>query len=189
METWKDIEGYEGLYQVSDRGRVRSLPRKDALGRSYKGRLRKTSPNSYGYPTLMLCRDGIQAPFMVHRLVATAFIPNPENKPQVNHKNGIKTDNRVENLEWVTNLENQVHAWKTGLHVITDDFRKKMSEINKGESNPRYGKHPYSYGTHLSEEIRNKISESLKGRHLSEETRKKMSEAKKGCRNIPVPQG
>lgn len=200
METWKDIEGYEGFYQVSDQGRVKSLVRKNRI----KEKLLKTTPSGRGYPMVALCRDGTQAYLTIHRLVATAFIPNPENKECINHKNGIKTDNRVENLEWATYRENNQHAWNTGLHIVTDDFRKKMSEIGKGELNHNYGKH-------LSEETRNKLSRSLKGRPkekpVSEETRRKMSEAKKGrhlseetrkkisesCKRsyqkIPVPQG
>lgn len=150
METWKEIEGYEGFYQVSDQGRVKSLPRKDAIGRLVKERPLKTPTNSDGYPALLLCRDSSQAHFLVHRLVATAFIPNPENKPVVNHKNGIKTDNRVENLEWATYSENNQHAWNTGLQVVTDDFRKKRSESRKGKRH--------------SEETRKKMSESRRGR-------------------------
>ena len=107
IEIWRDIKGYEGLYQVSNCGRVRS---------SYKGgRILKPNLSFYGYWRVQLWRGGKGRSIYVHRLVAQAFIPNPDGKPQINHINGIKTDNRVENLEWCTNMENQLHASKTDL--------------------------------------------------------------------------
>lgn len=102
MEEWKDIEGYEGLYQVSTLGRVRSLPRKNARGQQLKGRYLKPGPTTDGYLSVRPFKDGKGRSILVHRLVAQAFIPNPYNKPVVNHKNEVKTDNRIENLEWAT---------------------------------------------------------------------------------------
>ncbi len=111
-ELWKPIEGYEDRYEVSNMGNVRSLNYRNT------GKEKTLTPITEGKGYLMvgLCRGQTMKWQKVHRLVAAAFIPNPEDKPQVNHKNGIKTDNRVENLEWATNSENQKHAYKTGLN-------------------------------------------------------------------------
>ncbi len=100
IEVWRDVPGYEGLYQVSDRGQVFSVRRK---------KLRKLNDTGRGYLQVALAKDGQRTHPLVHRLVAEAFIPNLENKPQINHINGDKTDNRVENLEWCTMSENLFH--------------------------------------------------------------------------------
>ena len=121
MEIWKDIKGYEGMYQVSDLGRVRSLDRK-CLNREgvmvrRKGAIKSLSKNRQGYLYVNLSsgtKNATNKRTRVHRLVAEAFIPNPENKPQVNHKDLDKSNNSVSNLEWVTRKENVEHAWENG---------------------------------------------------------------------------
>ncbi len=105
-EEWRDVAGYETLYAVSSIGRIMSKPewRDKGANRIMKGGLSEA-----GYPLITLCRDGKRKTFGVHRLVATAFIPNPDGKPVVNHKNFIPTDNSISNLEWVTASENKTH--------------------------------------------------------------------------------
>jgi len=123
-EIWKDIEGFNGLYQVSNLARVKSL-------KCGKTKILKQN-NSNGYLIVSFNKNGEREYPRVHRLVAKAFILNPENKSQVNHKNGIKTDNKLENLEWCTAQENMRHAFDTGLKVG-----------KKGENSPIFGdKHP-----------------------------------------------
>jgi hypothetical protein len=117
-EVWVDIDGYSGYYQVSSTGRVKRLARyvdRHAYGivhqRFYGERIIKPSLSN-GYPVVNLCKENKVKHVQVHRIVAESFIPNPQKKEQVNHKNGIRNDNRVENLEWVTNTENQRHSFQ-----------------------------------------------------------------------------
>ena len=117
-EEWKSVTGYEGIYEVSNIGRVRSMSRRLWNGHSYiqtKERILKPNTLAKGYLQVTLYKGKSRKCFQVHRLVAGSFIQNPLSLPQVNHKNGDKKDNRVENLEWCNNSENQIHAWKIGL--------------------------------------------------------------------------
>ena len=120
METWAKVKDFEDCYEISSLGNLRSINREvkhyvDGFKRTYKGSIKKTRLNSKGYVRANLKKDGKRYDFTIHRLVAIAFIPNPLNKPQVNHINGVKTDNRVENLEWCTNSENIIHSVKMRL--------------------------------------------------------------------------
>ena len=117
-EIWKDVPGYEGLYMVSNFGRVKSLSRLVYNGHCMvKTNDRILIPNTLakGYSQVTLYNGKKRKSFQVHRLVGSAFMPNINNKPQINHINGNKQDNRLENLEWCNNSENQLHAWRTGL--------------------------------------------------------------------------
>lgn len=151
-EIWKDIEGYKGLYQVSNTGQVRSL------NYLHTGEVKplKQDTNKKGYKLVSLSKNGKKKKYLVHRLVAIAFIPNPNDLPIINHKDENPSNNNVNNLEWCTSEYNNNYGTRT----------KRASESKKGNS--------------LSEETKKKISESLKGKHHSEKTKKKISESNKG---------
>lgn len=125
-EIWKDVLGYEGLYQVSNLGRVKSL-------NHYKAKIKKATADENGYLRIRLSKKSLQKSFRVHRLVAKAFIPNPDNLPQVNHINEIKDDNRVENLEWCTHDYNVSYG--------TLPVRQSQKQLN----DPKKSKPVYQY--------------------------------------------
>lgn len=135
-EIWKDIKGYEGIYQVSNLGRVKALEETWYSGRN--GYIKKTKPEhimkyrlakNTGYCLLKLTKEGKEKHVLVHRLVAETFILNPNKLPEVNHIDGNKENNCVENLEWVTAKENISHATRNKLRVIDgcNNWRAKMS--------------------------------------------------------------
>ena len=136
-EVWKDVKGYEGYYQVSNLGNIKSLERiienSGTLTGYYKVKERILKPrenkNRNGYYELSLRKDGKEKRFKVHRLVACAFIENPYNKPEVNHIDGNKSNNCVSNLEWTTSKENKEHAWNMGLN--NSNHKKKPIKCNE----------------------------------------------------------
>ena len=168
-EIWKDVVGYEGYYQVSNLGRVRSLDRIASNGRKIKGKILSTKVNTPPYyPRVSLSVNGKMKLAQVHRLVAQAFVynPDPEHKTQVGHKDESRTNNRADNLKWVTPKENS----NMPLH------RERVSKANEGKV--------------LSTETKSKISLSQKGKykgeknpfynkHHTNEAKKKMSDIKK----------
>lgn len=135
QEIWIDIEGYEGMYQVSNMGRVKSLERKVYISSknvygTKKPKILKSYLDGYGYPTVKLFKDGKKKNYHIHRLVAAAFIPNPENKPTVDHINAIKTDNRVDNLRWFTYSE-QINENENTRNNLLESRRKSKGRSKK----------------------------------------------------------
>lgn len=120
-EIWKDVLGYEGLYQVSNIGRIKSMARYIVCGhggRNKRETILKNQTHPQGYPQIELNVGGKFRLIKIHRLVAESFLPNPNGLLVVNHINGIKEDNRVENIEWCTHQHNIIHAVKTGLRKV-----------------------------------------------------------------------
>ena len=119
-DNWKDIRGFEGLYAVSEGGALKSLERMKPYRdgeRKHHERIMSFRIIKGGYAQLDLCKNGIKRPYLVHRIVAETFVPNPKNLPQVNHKDGNKLNNCADNLEWCTAKENMIHSVKAGLRT------------------------------------------------------------------------
>lgn len=136
-EIWKDVVGYECRYMVSSYGRVKSMRRvvmrSDGKPYTHSECIVKHQINHWGYHLVPLSiKNGgnKQRRYMVHRLVADAFVPNPFNYPQINHIDGNKDNNTPENLEWCTNSMNQRHAWKLGLNRYTHKFDKPIMQLD-----------------------------------------------------------
>lgn len=144
-EIWKDILGYEGIYKISTLGRVYSYQKNIRGGIFHKGKYLKCFVDSIGYPTVSLRKNNKTTIFRVHRLMLLTFLGKNE-KRCVNHLNGIKNDNRLENLEWCTHSENLLHSYKTGLHFPTEKHRQEM--IKKTKSRVR------NYSFETAEKIR-----------------------------------
>jgi len=137
-EIWKDVPNYDGLYQVSNLGRIKSLNKKNKI-KELKGidttRILKLRESKDGYLYTVFSIDKVRKTVKAHRLVAESFLDNKENKPCVNHINGIKTDNRVENLEWCTYSENTKHAVKIGLKKGVKGEKSHLSKLNINDVN------------------------------------------------------
>lgn len=176
MEIWKDVKGYNGIYQVSNLGRVKSKTHyckgRRGSGRQ-NGRVLKQQKCHKGYLKVSLSLNKTRFSTGSHRLVALSFIDNPLNKPQVNHINGIKTDNKVENLEWCTNQENQIHAVKNKLvnynyaekhhnsKLSNKDVLKARCLFKKGSTNKRLAEDYNVSQTAMSNILRNKTYKNI----------------------------
>lgn len=160
QEIWKDIKGYEGLYQVSNKGRVKSLDRyvlRNGNTLFVRGVI-LSQLNNRGYLTVRLCNSGKYKNYFVHRLVANAFIHNDNNYFEINHIDENKHNNYVENLEWCDRKYNINYGSRA------DKFSNSMKGKLAGKNNPRYGKIGTMRGKHLTTEQKNKISVKASGR-------------------------
>lgn len=177
---WKDIPGYEGLYQVSNDGRIYSLTSNRELSVIQKGD---------GYTCISLCdKDRNKKQFRIHQLVAKAFIPNPDNLPMVNHKNEIKNDNRVENLEWCSNTYNirygtvreRISEKMKGVPKSRESVEKRLATMKEKLANMTPEERSAMFGREWTDEKRIAFGEAHKRENLKEETLLKMRETKLG---------
>lgn len=150
QELWKDIEGYEGIYQVSNFGRIKSCERVITTKRGLwhiKEKIIHGSVRNDGYIMVALKNNGRNKRVLVHRLVAQAFIPNPNCHPIINHKDEVRSNNVVDNLEWCTNEYNLNYGtakekWLKSQHAkkLSDEHKRKIGDAQRGKLNHRYGK-------------------------------------------------
>lgn len=133
IEEWKAIDGTNGMYEVSNTGKIRS---NNYLGHGIVREL-KSHHDQKGYLRTRIFKDNKRITIKLHRAVAIAFIPNPDNKPEVNHKDGNKENNNVYNLEWNTPKENTLHAYSHGLKENTREWCREMGKRNKGKDTMR----------------------------------------------------
>ena len=149
IEEWRPIEGYEGLYEVSSYGRVRSLDKYDSMNRFLRGRILRLFTDGLGYLRAQLYSNSKRKSFLVHRLVAQAFIPNPDNLPQVNHRDENPSNDNVDNLEWCDGKYNVNYGTridrirdirlKNGTYtgLSKEEYRKKRYQEKKDKINER----------------------------------------------------
>ena len=164
-EQWKQIAGFEG-YQVSSFGNVKSVERLVWNGKGYVHKpsmILKQARNHKGYPIVYLSHNNRQKTVPVHRLVASAFIPNPFGKLQVNHINGDKGDNRIENLEWCTNEENQRHAWITGLQKVSHKAGRPRRKVLQVDASTGLVVHEYGSINEAAKAVGCKTSSNIGG--------------------------
>lgn len=168
-EIWKKVEGYENIYEVSNHGNIQSIDHfvVGKKSRTQKGRVLSVSISTKGYHQVSLSLLGRRFHTGVHRLVAKAFLANPDNKEQVNHKDGNKSNNHVSNLEWATNQENIIHAYKNNL-----------VKLNYGEKH-----HQCRFTNNQIKELKRKLANGVSGSSISKEykiSQAAVSQIKKG---------
>jgi len=134
LEIWKDVKGYEGLYQISNTGKVKSIERVDSTNVKRKERVLKQCLSGRGYPMVGIYKNGKRTPVNIHRLVAEYFVSNFYNKSQVNHIDGIKENNIYTNLEWCSASENIIHAHKNGLTNPVKGEQVGSSKLTRAEA-------------------------------------------------------
>ena len=185
IEEWKSVVGYEGLYEVSSYGRVRSLDRYDRMNRFWKGRILNLCTDGGGYLFVALSSNGKEKNYLVHRMVAQAFIPNPDNLPEVNHKDEDKMNNSVDNLEWCD------REYNINYGTIKDRIRNTAikngywSGLSKKEYFKRYRnehiEHLKEYQREYNQKNREKRSEQQReySKNYYHKNREKLCEQKK----------
>lgn len=201
-EIWKDIVGYEGFYQVSNLGRVKSLDRyievTNKRGTSYrrpiKGKLLSLNSADDDYISVALNKDNTSVFYSVHRLVAQAFIPNPDNLPMINHKDESRTNNCVDNLEWCTAKYNSNYGTRCERlskslsgRIRSDEHCRKISESHSGSNNPMYGrKHTEEWKREQSK----RMSEQRKGKPSWNKGKRRVQVAwNKGLKRVTLNDG